>query len=128
MRCAFWLLLLLLVLPLGRADDKPAKKPNPVGKYDAEGTNPNGTTYTASVAIKAVGETFRVEWDLGRGVAYVGVGILTDATLSVGWVANGTAGAMVYVIEKDGTLSGKWAILGDDKGRVQKETLTKKIS
>ena len=38
------------------------------------------------------------------------------------------AGVSLYTVEKDGSLSGKWSVLGDPKGRVAKERLTKKVT
>ena len=80
----------LLAAPPLAADDKPAAKddkaPSVVGKYDCAGEDVSGAEYRATVTIKKNGDAYAVEWDLGDGQTYVGVGVLTERTLAVAWL------------------------------------------
>jgi hypothetical protein len=124
-----------LVLAVAPAfpDDKPAAKaddkaPSVAGKYDCAGEDTDGTAYTATVTIKKKGDAYAVEWELADGQKFVGVGVLTGRTLAVSWVNQRMIGVMAYTVEKDGSLNGTWSALGDPKGRVAKEKLTKKVT
>jgi hypothetical protein len=123
----------LVVTPFLAADDKPAAKddkakpPSVVGKFDVEGEDVSGAAYTGAVTIKKTGDAYAVEWTVGEDT-FIGVGVLTDRTLSVAWANRRQVGVMVYTVEKGGTLLGKWSILGDPKGRVMKEKLTRKVT
>jgi hypothetical protein len=95
------------------------------GTYTCQGKNPNGRTYTGRVEIVQKGDVYQVEWTIGRET-HVGVGILEGRTLSVCWaVAEGSPGGgiVVYRVERDGRLVGKWTSLGG-RGEVYRETLT----
>jgi hypothetical protein len=89
------------------------------GKYRCEGTNAEGKTYTGTVEITKVGDTYKVAWTLGSGESYEGVGILEGDVLGVSF----GGGVVVYKVEK-GKMSGKWTV-PDAKGKVFTETLTK---
>lgn len=122
----------LVIAPAAVADDKPAadpdKAPNVVGKYDCAGEDVSGAKYTGTVTVKKTGDAYAVEWELADGQTYVGVGVLTGRTLSVSWLNRRLVGVMAYTVGKDGTLSGTWSVLGDPKGRVATEKLTKKLT
>jgi hypothetical protein len=121
-------LLVILAIASGSPADDKEKPPNVVGKYDCAGEDVSGAAYTATVTIKKTGDAYTVEWELADGQKYVGVGVLTGRTLAVSWLNQRLIGVMAYTVEKDGSLTGTWSVLGDPKGRVSKEKLTKKVT
>jgi hypothetical protein len=96
------------------------------GEYDGEGTDIKGEKYRVAVKIEEEGEAYRVTWKTRDGQEFVGVGIRTGKMLSVGWAGQQgqrvIIGTTVYEIQKDGTLAGKWTMLGA-KGAVRAEKL-----
>lgn len=92
------LLAIMLLLPLPAAADAL------LGRYDAEGVNPDGSSYRGSAEIVANGETYRITWWVGESV-FDGTAILLNGTLSVAY----DGGLAVYEIGEDGLLRGLWA-------------------
>lgn len=68
------LLAIMLLLPLPAAADAL------LGRYDAEGVNPDGSSYRGSAEIVANGETYRITWWVGESV-FDGTAILLNGTL-----------------------------------------------
>lgn len=96
------------------------------GEYSCRGSNPGGGTYFGKVAITKTGQTYRIQWKIGRNQVDAGVGIREGNVLAVCFAGEGGAGVVAYKIEKgeDGPrLVGRWAGLGDQKA--QSETLTR---
>ncbi len=75
------------------------------------GKNPDGSSYTGSVKITKKGDVYQLAWSI-PGTSYVGVGILKDHVLSVGW-GQGTAPGIVAYAVSGGTLDGVWASPSD---------------
>ncbi|HVK09017.1 MAG TPA: hypothetical protein VM597_09600 [Gemmataceae bacterium] len=96
------------------------------GEYDGDGTDIKGQKYKVQVKIEQEGDAYRVTWRTPDGQDFVGAGIRTGKILSVGWAGQQgprvIVGMTVYEIKKDGTLDGKWTMLGA-KGVVRTETL-----
>lgn len=128
--------LLLIVLAVAALPHARAQaEPQLGGVYSSDGVNPDGSDYHGLVRIVPRGDSFIVQWmSPGRRASNevvvmiptsIGVGIASDATLSVSYYSHGGAGIVVYRIEEDGQkLTGRWAVAGDD-GMVYSETLTK---
>lgn len=97
------------------------------GSYSAAGEDVSGKKYTANVEIEEEGDAYRLTWKYPGGVEFIGVGLRQGKTLSVSWAGQAgnkvMVGVMVYEIRKNGSLDGKWTILGA-KGRVKTETLS----
>ena len=101
------------------------------GVYTSRGTNPDGSEYRGAVSIRRRGDRFIVTWMSPRAtetavlleLTSVGVGIRTGETLSVSYVAGNSLGVVVYQIDRDGNLSGRWTTVGDVE--LHAETLTK---
>lgn len=72
------------------------------GVWGVVGANARGQTYRGRVAVRRVGDVYRVIWRIGRST-YAGVGIRTGNILSVAY--NG--GLAVYRITPRG-LVGQW--------------------
>ena len=99
------------VFPSAIASPTPAVTPpitdRLLGGYSIDGVNPNGSTYGGTVTITAGrGGTYNFRWQIGRSQTYRGTGRLRGRTLTVDW---GQKYPVIYRIEDDGTLRGKWA-------------------
>jgi hypothetical protein len=92
------------------------------GKYLAEGVGNAGRKYKAMVEIIREGDVYQVIWVLGPREFYMGVGLVEDERLSVGWSTGGTPGVVVYKSEGE-QLVGRWTAPGSG-GKTFKETLT----
>jgi hypothetical protein len=98
-----------------------------VGTYDGNGTDIQGGKYKVTVKIEGEGDAFKFTWTTPGGQKFFGAGIRTGKLVSVGWAGEqGTkvvVGITVYEVQKDGSLKGKWTMLGA-KGTVKTETIT----
>jgi len=96
------------------------------GTYSCQGTNPNGSSYSGTVIILAQGDAYAMTWSIGSS-GHRGVAILMGGYLSSSWGTagnSGPGGVVVYRVEKDGRLVGKWANPGG--GKLGTETLTRR--
>jgi TolB-like protein len=75
------------------------------GSYFASGRNPNGSTYTGTVQISKGNNSYHFFWKIGNST-YNGIGVLKDRTITVDW---GQDSPVIYLIQDDGRLVGKWA-------------------
>jgi hypothetical protein len=93
---------------------------NPVGLWKIKGTNPAKGTYTGSLDVKkANSEVYTLDWAITNGAKYGGLGMLRGNNFYVSWGQNIEYGIVVYKIEANGNLDGKW---------VSKSGFTKLIS
>ena len=105
-------------------------EPDVAGRYDCDGTNPEGHPYHGTVEIIAHGRRFEVRWTLppqtpgGEPDVIVGIGLIVDGRLSVAYHI-GAPAIVVYRVTAATplTLSGQWAI--PHAPGVYLETLTK---
>ena len=95
---------------------------DPVGRYDVQGTNPSGTTYSGTVTVQKTGDTFKVVWNIG-GTQYTGTAIGNDDFLAVSYVSGGSTGLALFGEEGD-EWKGIWTYAGGTK--VGAEVWTKK--
>jgi hypothetical protein len=97
------------------------------GYFTCRGKEGNGTPYTGVAVITRAKDVYLVQWNIGIGSTFLGVGIRQGNTLSVSWAQSTERGVMrginVYRIEKGPTLHGRWATLPGD-GTLKTETLT----
>jgi hypothetical protein len=112
----------LLLLGSVSAIAEPSPGSDLSGLYACEGTNPDGSPYTAVVEIVKRQETYLVRWTQENDEQVMGVGIQQAETLSVSYFG-GAPAIVVYSVAGDGRLDGKWTMGG--AGRLFKETLTK---
>jgi hypothetical protein len=94
------------------------------GRYECEGTRPDGTKYRGIVDIARHNGTLRLLWTLSSEEQYLGIGILSGNVLSVSY-SGPVPGVIAYRVQQDAGkihLTGQWSILGAD-GRVFSETL-----
>lgn len=97
------------------------------GEYDGTGTDGRGRKYVVQVKIRPEGATYRVWWTSPGGQEFVGVGLRTGRQLAVSWAGKAADGKVfvgltVYTVRRDGTLVGRWTVLGAN-GQIQTETL-----
>jgi hypothetical protein len=80
-------------------------------KYQATGTNPNGSKYSGTVDIRVISNsTFSVKWTIA-GATYEGFGMRMNDALAATYTIDGEPGLVIYKVEgKD--LDGLWAIRG----------------
>ena len=97
------------------------------GLYACKGSNPDGGMYEGRVEIAARKGVYNLKWSVGE-TTYVGVALREGDVLSVAWGIPGEGGTAIgvvaYKIAKDGTLSGRWTVLGGDNS-VMPESLRK---
>ena len=92
------------------------------GKYEVEGKNLDGSTYSGTAEIVAASETTcRITWKTG-GTTSAGICMRNDTSFAAGYVMGDAIGLVVYKMMDDGTLEGVWTIA--DKEGVGEETLT----
>jgi hypothetical protein len=116
---------LLAFTPTARAADP--ETADIVGTYDGAGVDIQGGKYKVMVKIEAEGDAYRFTWTTPTGQKFIGVGVRTGKMVSVGWAGEQggkvVVGVTVYEVQKDGSLKGKWTMLGA-KGVVKTETIT----
>lgn len=102
-----------------------AQNPSITGTYECVGESGNGATYKGTVKVTKMGDTYQLEWKIGRS-KHVGVGIIEKNLLCSSWATTQNdkviIGIVVYRIEK-GKLIGRWTQY-PGYGRILKETLT----
>jgi len=108
-------------------ETKPAEEIDIDGYYSCKGID-NLKNYTGIAVITKKDEVYVVQWMIGLGGGFFGVGIRQGNTLAVSWAIPGDAkgvvrGINVYQVEKGPRLVGEWATL-PGRGTVNRETLT----
>jgi hypothetical protein len=94
------------------------------GEYTiTSASRPGGdrNVHAGTVAIKANGGQYAIEWRLANGQRYRGVGLEEGEFLAAGWDMAGEPGIAVYEIV-GGQLKGRWAT-GGDGGKLGTEEL-----
>jgi len=100
------------------------------GVYIARGADSAGNTYRRAVEIERDDDRYLVTWVsarlTGEGLVleptWIGVGLASDDTLSVSFVADRAMGIMVYRFGPNGQLTGRWTL--EDADVICAETLT----
>lgn len=100
---------LMLVLLFGLVLTACGAKPTPdtdgvIGSYTLKGTNPDKSTYEATLDVTAKGDAFDWSWNGGE---YKGIGLQQDDVVSVAWGSDACY-VVSYTIGDDGVLTGKW--------------------
>ena len=97
------------------------------GYYICRGEEANGKKYSGVAVISKKGDVYVVQWVVGAGSTFTGVGIRTGNTLSASWAMNTEKGIVrgvnMYRVEPGPRLIGRWATLPGN-GMTQTETLT----
>jgi hypothetical protein len=97
------------------------------GYYACRGSEGSGKSYSGVAVISKKNDVYVVQWVVGVGAAFFGVGIRDGDTLACSWALPGdkgvVRGANLYRIEPGPRLVGRWTALPGD-GRIRTETLT----
>ena len=76
------------------------------GQYSVAGVNPNGSRYHGEVTITEDGGIYNFRWRISNGDTFRGKGRLRGRILTVDW---GQKYPVIYHVDEDGTLRGKWS-------------------
>ena len=90
------------LVPYARAASSTVRSPE--GRYNAEGRNPNGSRYRATVDVTRLGDHYRFDWKSGSQ-SYHGDGTMEGNVLVVNW---GSTTPVIYAIAENGMLNGLW--------------------
>lgn len=94
---------------------------DPVGKYAAEGVNPDGkSTYSGTVTVEKTGDTYKVTWNVG-GTIYVGTGLGDKNFLAVSYKSGSDTGLALYGEDGD-SWAGIWTYHNGKKVGAEKWT------
>ena len=97
------------------------------GYYTCKGLETGGKTYSGVCVITKKNDVYLVQWMVGSGSTFTGIGIRQGNTLSASWALPNERGILrgvnVYRIEPGPRLVGRWATLPGG-GNLQNETLT----
>ena len=119
---------------VGKAGEKPdhfkaAKEMTDIsGYYACNGREGVGKTYNGVALITKKNDVYVVQWMIGPGAAFFGIGIRQGETLACSWAIPGDKGGVVrgvnlYRIESGPRLVGRWTSFPGD-GSIRTETLT----
>jgi hypothetical protein len=85
------------------------------GRYRAQGTNFDGSSYSGTAVItRSSNTTCRIEWKTG-GSSSSGFCMLAKGSLAAAYKLGNSVGLVLYELEPDGTLRGIWTI-ADEAG------------
>jgi hypothetical protein len=97
------------------------------GYYICKGQEAAGKNYSGVAVITKKADIYVVQWMVGTGSGFSGIGIRQGNNLAVSWTLQGNAGLVrgvnLYRIEAGPRLVGRWATL-PGPGVMQSETLT----
>lgn len=122
-----------------KSGDSPVKKVQDVlplpeidiqGYFICKGQEVGGKSYTGVAVITRKNDVYVVQWVIGSGSTFTGIGIRQGNTLATSWAIPGERGIVrgvnIYRIDVTSTgprLVGRWASL-PGPGALQSETLT----
>jgi hypothetical protein len=98
------------------------------GYYSCKGREASGKTYSGIAVITRQNDLYMVQWMIGPGAGFTGVGIRQGNTLATSWAIPNDKGGLIrgvnlYKIESGPRLTGRWASI-PGPGVLQTETLT----
>ena len=97
------------------------------GYYTCRGLESGGKTYSGVAVISKKADVYLVQWMVGGGSTFTGIGIRQGNGFSASWAIAGERGLVrginTYKIEPGPRLVGRWATLPGG-GVLQNETLT----
>lgn len=82
------------------------------GRYEAAGTNPDGSPYQGTAVITGDGPRYRIAWSIGSSTSS-GRGTLEGNRITVAFNGEMTGrGTATYRLQEDGSLVGTWSVEG----------------
>lgn len=82
-----------------------AQQSNINGVYEAQGRNPDGSSYTGQAIVAEKGGSVQINWTVGQQT-YAGSGHRDGQVVVVNW---GQPAPVIYVVMSNGDLYGTWA-------------------
>jgi len=83
---------------------------DPVGSYEVQGNNPDGSKYSGTVTVTQTGQTYRVVWKIGS-TRYTGTAIGDKNFLAVSYQSANQTGLALYGADGD-NWKGIWTYSG----------------
>ncbi len=106
-RIAYTLAFLAFALPAA------AEPLSLASRYEASGSNPDGSKYTGTASVKIISDTtYTIVWTIGDAT-YEGFGMRLNDSLAATYMIDGEPGLIIYKVDGNG-LTGAWAIRGHD--------------
>lgn len=97
------------------------------GYYTCKGVEAGGKTYSGVAVIAKKNDVYVIQWMIGAGSTFTGIGVRQGENFSAGWAITSERGLVrgvnQYRVEPGPRLVGRWATL-PGPGYVQNETLT----
>lgn len=98
------------------------------GYYVCKGKEASGKSYSGVTVITKRSDVYLIQWSIGAGATFTGVGIRQGNTLACSWAipadkSGVIRGVNLYRIETGPRLVGRWATI-PGPGHAQTETLT----
>jgi hypothetical protein len=82
------------------------------GSYRVEGTNFDGSAYGGEAEISLTSDfTCEITWQTG-GSTSTGICMRDGNAFTAGYELDGTVGLVIYMVQPDGTLDGRWTVAG----------------
>ena len=98
----------------------PAAAQSIAGRYEVQGTNPNGSGYSGTAEItQTSASTCRIAWHVGS--EWTGICMLSGDVFAAAYHSGNTSGLLIYHRQPDGKLAGEWTVGAGAGGT---ETLT----
>jgi hypothetical protein len=83
---------------------------DPVGTFNVEGKNPDGSGYQGTVTVTSTGQTYQVVWEIA-GTSYTGVAVADKDSLAVSYQSGDSTGVALYKEDGD-NWQGVWTFSG----------------
>lgn len=84
---------------------------DPTGAYDIKGVNPDGSTYTGSVLVTKLGDTFALTYSVSDSDDVAATAIGDDEVLSIGY-GDGDDIGVALMVRNGEKWEGVWTYLG----------------
>jgi hypothetical protein len=82
------------------------------GSYRVEGTNFDGSAYGGEAEISLTSDfTCEITWQTG-GSTSTGICMRDGNAFTAGYELDGTVGLVIYMVQPDGSLDGRWTVAG----------------
>ena len=81
------------------------------GSYTVSGAGPDGVAYTGAAEITIEGTDCKLKMAFGNGEVS-GICLQGDGVLATSYVAGGALTLVLYQVQPDGVLNGKWSLSG----------------
>lgn len=81
------------------------------GRYSVVGKNFNGSPYMGTAHVTPTGSTCRIAWQTGESTSE-GLCMQSGKTFTAFYKLGADYGMVIYDLQSDGSLAGRWSIAG----------------